>query len=116
MHRLAVPITAVALVISACGGDDAAPGSVVPTSEAAADTTGTTQTTEAPVAPEAPTTTTGGTSATTDAPTAPTEPAATTPPPEGPPAPDFTLALGEGGSFTLSEAQKPVYMVFWAEW
>lgn len=36
--------------------------------------------------------------------------------PEGPDAPDFTLALGEGGSFTLSEEQKPVYMVFWAEW
>ena len=34
----------------------------------------------------------------------------------GPPAPDFTLALGDGGEFTLSEEQKPVYMVFWAEW
>jgi hypothetical protein len=36
--------------------------------------------------------------------------------PEGPDAPDFTLALGQGGEFTLSEEQKPVYMVFWAEW
>lgn len=34
----------------------------------------------------------------------------------GPVAPDFTLALGEGGTFTLSEGTKPVYMVFWAEW
>jgi len=36
--------------------------------------------------------------------------------PEGVAAPDFTLALGEGGEFTLSDEQKPVYMVFWAEW
>ena len=35
---------------------------------------------------------------------------------EGPPAPDFTLVLGSGGTFTLSDEQKPVYMVFWAEW
>ncbi len=35
---------------------------------------------------------------------------------EGPPAPDFALALGDGGVFTLSEEQKPVYLVFWAEW
>jgi thiol-disulfide isomerase/thioredoxin len=32
------------------------------------------------------------------------------------PAPDFTLALGDGGTFTLSESDKPVYLVFWAEW
>lgn len=31
-------------------------------------------------------------------------------------APDFTLALGEGGEYTLSEGAKPVYLVFWAEW
>jgi hypothetical protein len=36
--------------------------------------------------------------------------------PDGDAAPDFTLALGEGGEFTLSDEQKPVYMVFWAEW
>jgi hypothetical protein len=36
---------------------------------------------------------------------------------DGPPAPDFTLALEDPqGVFTLSEEQKPVYMVFWAEW
>jgi hypothetical protein len=33
-----------------------------------------------------------------------------------PMAPDFTLELGEGGSYTLSEGSKPVYLVFWAEW
>jgi hypothetical protein len=32
------------------------------------------------------------------------------------PAPDFTLELGDGGTYTLSEGEKPVYLVFWAEW
>ncbi len=36
--------------------------------------------------------------------------------PEGPEAPDFTLALASGESFTLSSEAKPVYMIFWAEW
>lgn len=36
--------------------------------------------------------------------------------PQGPIAPDFTLTLGDGGTYTLSEGEKPVYMVFWAEW
>ncbi len=36
--------------------------------------------------------------------------------PDGPAAPDFTMALADGSSFTLSAEQKPVYMVFWAEW
>ena len=31
-------------------------------------------------------------------------------------APDFTLELGDGGSYTLSEGARPVYLVFWAEW
>ncbi len=34
----------------------------------------------------------------------------------GPAAPDFTLELADGSTFTLSEAQHPVYLVFWAEW
>lgn len=33
-----------------------------------------------------------------------------------PVAPDFTLELGDGGTYTLSEGTKPVYLVFWAEW
>ena len=37
-------------------------------------------------------------------------------PVDGTPAPDFTLALGDGGEFTLSAAEKPVYLIFWAEW
>lgn len=37
-------------------------------------------------------------------------------PPDAPPAPDFTLALSDGESFTLSEQAMPVYMIFWADW
>ncbi|MDX1691146.1 MAG: hypothetical protein R3290_09015 [Acidimicrobiia bacterium] len=33
-----------------------------------------------------------------------------------PSAPDFTLALDDGGVFRLADEQKPVYLVFWAEW
>jgi ABC-type glycerol-3-phosphate transport system substrate-binding protein len=36
--------------------------------------------------------------------------------PEGPAAPDFTMALANGDSFTLSEQAMPVYMIFWADW
>ena len=37
-------------------------------------------------------------------------------PPNAPMAPDFILALGNGGVFSLEEEKKPVYLVFWAEW
>ena len=33
-----------------------------------------------------------------------------------PVAPDFTLELNDGGAYTLSDGEKPVYLVFWAEW
>lgn len=33
-----------------------------------------------------------------------------------PVAPDFTLPLAGGGAYTLSETDKPVYLIFWAEW
>lgn len=32
------------------------------------------------------------------------------------PAPEFSLELGDGGTFTLSEETRPVFMIFWAEW
>ena len=46
------------------------------------------------------------------------EPAEADPSPsfDGPPAPDFELALADGSTFALSAEQKPVYVVFWAEW
>lgn len=34
----------------------------------------------------------------------------------GPPAPDFTLQLADGGTFALSDQTTPVLMIFWAEW
>ena len=36
--------------------------------------------------------------------------------PLGPPAPDFTLDLYGGGTFSLSQQTTPVVMIFWAEW
>ena len=50
-------------------------------------------------------------SASTDATVAPQKT-----PPEGPEAPDFTTILASGEPYTLSEADKPVYLIFWAEW
>ena len=29
---------------------------------------------------------------------------------------DFELLLADGSTFTLSDEEKPVYVVFWAEW
>jgi len=49
-------------------------------------------------------------------PAAPGESVDLFPRPEGPLAPDFTMALASGESFTLSGEQKPIYMIFWAEW
>ena len=46
-------------------------------------------------------------------------PAPTTTPrirPEGDDAPHFSLVLGEGGVFTLTEETRPVFLLFWAEW
>lgn len=67
----------------------------------------------------------GGTSPATSA-SATTQPAVTTTPggtattsvgaDDRPVAPDFTLTLEPEGEFVLSEAAKPVYLVFWAEW
>lgn len=80
------------MVVAACGGDTSpiASGDPVPTSSTPS---------SEPASPV-------GSDVTT---TVPAEP-------EGPIAPDFTLALGDGGTYTLSEGEKPVYMVFWAEW
>ena len=74
--------------------------------------------------------TTAGTAATTIAPTSTTAAVTTTIPsgnpgattttprvrPDGEDAPDFSLALGEGGTFILSKETRPVFLLFWAEW
>ncbi len=31
-------------------------------------------------------------------------------------APDFSITLDDGSTFVLSEATRPTYLVFWAEW
>jgi hypothetical protein len=56
------------------------------------------------------------TSSTTTVATTTTTAEATTTLSGRPIAPDFTLQLGDGGSYTLSEGARPVYLVFWAEW
>jgi len=101
VRRLLSLIAALSLVAGACsdGDGDSAPttGDVVPTTEVGAPgTTG-------------PTADDGGT-------TTSTAPEGTTTLSDRPLAPDFTLELGDGGSYTLSEGAKPVYLVFWAEW
>lgn len=35
---------------------------------------------------------------------------------DGSVAPDFTTVLADGSAFNLGEHDKPVYLVFWAEW
>lgn len=98
MRRLLAVFFLLALVAAACGsGDDTEPSTNPAGSLTTTSGPGTTIGTD-----EAePTTTTGATT-----------PASS----DRPLAPDFTLELGEGGSYTLSEASKPVYLVFWAEW
>jgi hypothetical protein len=83
------------LAIAACGGVGGADLPSTTTSEATADRD------SGVVAPDVTTTTVGDQTTTTNS---------------RPPAPDFTLGLGGGGSYTLSKGEKPVYLVFWAEW
>ena len=108
MVRRGTLVFALALVAAACGG--ASGGVTTPD--------GTATTTSSAATSSAPTSTTAG-SAAPGGDAGPVAPASTTVPAEdlGDPAPDFLLALGEGGStFSLSQEVLPVYMVFWAEW
>jgi len=102
VRRLLAVLSFSALALAAC---DATGGGG--TTTAAVDPTATTL---SPVAgDEAATTTTSSEVAATDGATATTASGR-------PVAPDFTLTLGDGGTYTLSEGAKPVYLVFWAEW
>lgn len=94
-------MAAVALVLAACSGD----GEPAPTTEGVGPTT----TQESEPATTAGTDDDGGTATTAT-------PEGTTTLSNRPLAPDFTLELGDGGSYTLSAGAKPVYLVFWAEW
>lgn len=90
------------MVVAACGGNAVDGGE-----EPAAKSTSTTAT----LASGTSTTSADDTTRTTDAP-----PDTTTTTSDRPVAPDFTLELGNGGAYTLSTGEKPVYLVFWAEW
>ena len=103
MRRLALLCVLIALLASACSGGSTSGTTTLP---ATTTTVGAAATT-APTGPTA--TTAGGAATTTAAATSTTEP-------PGVPAPDFTLALGYGGAFTLSAEERPVLLVFWAEW
>jgi hypothetical protein len=98
-------LVAFGILAAACGG-----GTVTQDSfETSLPTTATVAATDE----EAPVTTAGIDPTTTTATTATAAPAVVV---DGPPAPDFALALDDGRGFILSEEQRPVYMVFWAEW
>jgi hypothetical protein len=102
MRRSILLIAALAVVAASCGaGSDTA----VSTNDSSESSATTSPVTTSPVS-TSPATTSPGAEA----------PATTVPSVEGPVAPDFTLALGDGGEFTLSAETKPVYLIFWAEW
>lgn len=111
-------LAVLALIAAACGASDQGAGETQTSMtgtvavEATVDETDLAQ--SAPAAPAGP----AGATEQTTTPAPETEPVA----PEagvaieGPAAPDFTLTLGNGGTYTLSQGAKPVYLVFWAEW
>ena len=105
MHRIPILLVSLVLVATGCGDDDASTSTqaTTPPGPSATTAAGEQSTTTAGANTTAPATTT-----TADT-RAPLPAGATT-------APDFELALGQGGIFTLSDEQRPVYMVFWAEW
>jgi PBP1b-binding outer membrane lipoprotein LpoB len=99
VRRLDLLTFVFALILVGCASESAGP---TPTTESGQAST--TQPSESPDSTEAPAATTT------------TEPGATETTSGRPSAPDFSLELGEGGTYTLSEGAKPVYLVFWAEW
>jgi hypothetical protein len=107
---------ALAVLLAACAGTD-------DVGESTTESGATSSTVEDTAEAQPPSSEDSGVTSSTD--TAPAggsgdseSPATTNAPPEGPIAPDFTLALGADGAetFTLSQEVKPVFMVFWAEW
>lgn len=101
MRRLYVLIGVLSLVLAGCSSDGAGSATTEVTTTQSPATTVTTESTEPTQAPAATTSTTLEATGTTSG---------------RPAAPDFTLELGAGGAFTLSEGTKPVYLIFWAEW
>ncbi len=100
MKRL-ILFAVLALVVAACGGSAVSDQSTDPTDPASTETTSTSDTPATTGSDGETTTTPAGETSTTSGREV---------------APDFTLQLGEGGTFSLSDSSKPVYLVFWAEW
>jgi hypothetical protein len=114
VKRLLLIVAVVALLAAACGGAEGDSNANPATS---------TESTAAPTSPELEQPSAPGDTSTSESPSTSggDDPVTTTAAPqkavEGPAAPDFTLALADGrGDFVLSVEQKPVFMVFWAEW
>ena len=106
-RRRASLVTAVALILAACGGGNEGVSTPLATT--------------APAAVPSPDSTApdGSTDAVTTTPapeSVPGQSSRPAPDPDREIAPDFTLNLGSGSTFVLSEETRPVFMVFWAEW
>lgn len=107
MKRLFLVLAALALVASACAGSTVEESfSTVSGDDAPASTSSSSAESEDSTDPTSASSPSDGDTSTEEA----------KPLPEGPAAPDFTLALEPSGEFVLSQEVKPVYMVFWAEW
>ena len=100
VRRLQLLLATLALVVVACSDSPGTTGTSQPAGSTDDPAASTLPGADATVASETTDTPEGTTGTTSDRPLAP----------------DFTLELGDGDSFTLSEGEKPVYLVFWAEW
>ncbi len=99
--RWSALVALVAMTLSACASGEGQPPST------AGETPATTARASAPETTVAPGP--GGTEDTAAGTT-------TVPQVDGPAAPDFEFTLSDGSVFSLGDEQKPVYLVFWAEW
>ena len=115
MRKLIV-IVGLVLVAAACGGNAESDSSAAPSpqNEGASNAPASTAQTPSSTPQDSSSQPDEDSPAETAAPTESTE--ASGPSFDGPPAPDFELALNDGSTFRLSDEAKPVYMVFWAEW
>lgn len=96
MRKLAIIV--VFTLLAGCGGAGAETTTTTQAADAVSSTVASATATSTTRAPE--TNTTAGAETVAD----------------GPIAPDFQLELADGSTFALSAAEKPVYVVFWAEW
>ncbi len=112
-------VAVMAIAAAACGDGGSQP-TAIDLGGAAVDPPATDPPATDPPASELPSTELPSTEPSGTEPSATTQQASTAAPrqrPDGPAASDFELALGgPGGTFSLSDETRPVFMVFWAEW